>query len=64
MSMAIRLRGNINPPKASLLFLSVFLPPLVLQVWLNHWGQGVLIIYCGGREVWFIASKEMLNHKE
>jgi len=43
-------RANIKTPKAFRLLGSIFLPPLALHVWLNHWGWGVLIIYYeGGR---------------
>ena len=51
MSMAIRPRANIKPPKAFRLLGSIFLPPVLFPGFpgmVNSLGAGVLIIYCGG----------------
>jgi len=67
MSITISPRANIKPPKAFLLLLSIFLPPLAFPGFtgmVNSLGAGVLIIYCGGREVGFIATNEMRVQKD
>jgi len=67
MSITISPRANIKPPKAYLLLLSIFLPPLAFPGFtgmVKSLGAGGTYYLLWGREVGFIASKEMLNHKE
>lgn len=67
MSMAISPRANIKPPKAFRLLGSIFLPPVLFPGFpgvVNLLGAGGTYCLLWGREVGFIASKEMRVQKD